>query len=78
MDRGSGGRTYDAPQRRLDHDDFGLNQSKIMNVIDCKNKERNTLLSSRSLRKLNCAGKAAQRPGFPHPALGKLPSTRNR
>jgi hypothetical protein len=24
----------------LDHDDFGLNQSKIMNVIDSKNLER--------------------------------------
>jgi hypothetical protein len=39
----------------LDHDDFGLNQSKIMNVIDSKSLERD----------------AGGKPGstFPHPAL---------
>jgi error-prone DNA polymerase len=42
-------------RERLDHDDFGLNQSKIMNVIDSKNLERD----------------AGGKPGstFPHPAL---------
>ncbi|MGP0060599.1 MAG: hypothetical protein ACLPID_15040 [Beijerinckiaceae bacterium] len=55
----------------LDHDDFGLNQSKIMNVIDSKDLERDMQISLRNLRKLDCAGKAAQRPTFPHPALGK-------
>jgi hypothetical protein len=47
-----------------------LNQSKIMNVIDSKGLERDRRSSSRNLRKLDCAGKAAQRPTFPHPALG--------
>jgi hypothetical protein len=39
----------------LDHDDFGLNQSKIINVIDSKSRERD----------------AGGKPGstFPHPAL---------
>jgi hypothetical protein len=37
----------------LDHDDFGLIQSKII-VIDSN--------------KIDCPGKAAQRPTFPHPA----------
>ncbi len=40
---------------RLDHDDFGLNQSKIMNVIDSHNLER------------DAGGKPV--PTFPHPAL---------
>ncbi len=40
----------------LDHDDFGLNQSKIMNVIDSNNLER------------DAGGKPV--PTFPHPALG--------
>ncbi len=39
----------------LDHDDFGLNQSKIMNVIDSNNLER------------DAGGKPV--PTFPHPAL---------
>jgi len=38
----------------LDHDDFGLNPSKIMNVIDSKNLER------------DAGGKPV--PTFPHPA----------
>ncbi|MGO9134033.1 MAG: penicillin-binding protein 1C [Methylovirgula sp.] len=40
--------------RLLDHDDFGLDQSKVVNVIDSKNKERD----------------AGGKPGttFPHPA----------
>jgi hypothetical protein len=52
---------------RLGHDDFGLNQAKIMietsdisdvsmNVIDSKKLEQ------------DAGGKAAQRPTFPHPA----------
>jgi precorrin-3B synthase len=53
----------------LDHDDFGLHQSEIMNVIDSNNVERAAQTSPRNLRKLDCAGKAAQRPTFPHPAL---------
>jgi hypothetical protein len=40
----------------LDHDDFGLNQSKIMNVIDSKCLER------------DAGGKPVST--FPHPALG--------
>jgi hypothetical protein len=40
----------------LDHDDFGLIQSKIMNVIDSKDLER------------DAGGKPV--PTFPHPALG--------
>jgi hypothetical protein len=41
--------------RLLDHDDFGLSQSKIINVIDSKSLERD----------------AGGKPGsaFPHPAL---------
>ena len=54
----------------LDHDDFGLNQSKIMNVIDSNKLERDMQINLRNLRKLDCAGKAAQCPAFPHPALG--------
>jgi hypothetical protein len=53
----------------LDHDDFGLNQSKIMNVIDSKNLERDGQISLRNLRKLDCAGKPV--PTFPHPALSQ-------
>ncbi|MGP0059114.1 MAG: hypothetical protein ACLPID_07500, partial [Beijerinckiaceae bacterium] len=51
----------------LDHDDFGLIQSKIMNVIDSKYLERDMQISLRNLRKLDCAGKPV--PTFPHPAL---------
>jgi SAM-dependent methyltransferase len=43
---------------RLDHDDFGLNQSKIMNVIDSKSLER------------DAGGKAVS--AFPHPAVAPL------
>ncbi|MGP0060051.1 MAG: PAS-domain containing protein [Beijerinckiaceae bacterium] len=53
-----------------DHDDSGLNQSKIVHVIDSKNSEGDMQISSRNLRKLDCAGKTAQRPTFPHPAPG--------
>ena len=56
-------------QTPIGHDDFGLNQSKIMNVIDSNNLERDMRSSSRNLRELDCAGKAAQRPTFPHSAL---------
>jgi hypothetical protein len=56
------------PAALLDHDDFGLNQSKIMNVIDSKNLERHGQISLRNLRKLDCVGKPV--PTFPHPALG--------
>jgi hypothetical protein len=42
---------------RLDHDDFGLIQSKIMNVIDSKSLER------------DAGGKPVST--FPHPALGE-------
>jgi two-component system chemotaxis response regulator CheB len=51
-----------------DHDDFGLNQSKIMNVIDSDNLERERQMSLRNLRELDGAGKIAQRPTFPNPA----------
>jgi hypothetical protein len=52
----------------LDHvHDFGLKQSKIMNVIDSYNLERDMQISLRNLRKLDCAGKPV--PTFPHPAL---------
>ncbi len=44
--------------RYLDHDDFGLNQSKIMNVIDSNKIER------------DAGGKPV--PTFPHPALGVI------
>jgi hypothetical protein len=50
----------------LDHDDFGLNQSKII-VIDSYKLERDMQISLRNLRKLDCAGKAAQRPTFHYP-----------
>jgi hypothetical protein len=43
----------------LDHDDFGLNQSKIMNVIDSKSLER------------DAGGKPVST--FPHPALERVP-----
>ena len=56
-------------QIALDHDDFELIQSKIMNVIDSNKLELDAQISSRYLCKLDCAGKAAQRPTFPHPAL---------
>ncbi len=48
------------PRDRLtqDHDDFGLNQSKII-VIDSNKLERDTQISPRNLRKLDCAGKPA-------------------
>jgi len=46
-----------AKWRLLDHDDFGLQQSKIMNVIDSKSSER------------DAAGKPVS--AFPHPALGR-------
>jgi hypothetical protein len=44
--------------RTVDHDDFGLIQSKIMNVIDSKDLER------------DAGGKPV--PTFPHPALARL------
>ncbi len=44
-----------------------------MNVIDSYKLERDTQISLRNLRKLDCAGKAAQRPNFPHPALQHVP-----
>ncbi len=53
--------------RPLDHDDFGLNQSKIVDVIDSNNLARHAQISVRNLRKLDCAGKAG--PSFPHPAV---------
>jgi hypothetical protein len=46
----------------LDHDDFGLIQSKIMNVIDSKSLER------------DAGGKPVST--FPHPALGELSNNR--
>src|ERR1039458_4616601 len=55
----------------FDHDDFGLNQSKVINVIDANNLERDRQISLRNPRKLDCAGKAVQRPTFPHPAPGE-------
>ncbi len=57
----------------LDHDDFGLNQSKIV-AIESKKSERDRQISLRHLRKLECAGKSAQRPTFPHPAPVKTVS----
>ncbi|MGP0061962.1 MAG: MHYT domain-containing protein [Beijerinckiaceae bacterium] len=45
--------------RVVDHDDFGLNQSKVMNVIDSNNLER------------DAGGKPV--PTFPHPALETKP-----
>jgi hypothetical protein len=45
------------PAGTLDHDDSGLNQSKIMNVIDSNNLERD-------------AGEKPV-PTFPHPVLGR-------
>jgi gas vesicle protein GvpN len=54
-------------QTTSDHDDLGLNQSKIMNVIDANNLERDAQISLRNLRELDCAGKPL--PAFSHPAL---------
>jgi hypothetical protein len=45
----------------IDHDDFGLNQSKIMNVIDSKSLER------------DAGGKPVST--FPHPVLRRLART---
>ncbi|MGP0059355.1 MAG: hypothetical protein ACLPID_08730, partial [Beijerinckiaceae bacterium] len=59
------GRNYAIPSP--DHDDFVLIQSKII-VIDSDKIERDRQISLRNLRKLDCAGKAAQRATFPHPA----------
>ena len=39
-------------------------------ISDHDDSERDMQISSRNLRKLDCAGKAAQRPTFPHPAPG--------
>jgi hypothetical protein len=50
------------PDSGLDHDDFGLNQPKIMNVIDSNNLER------------DAGGKPV--PPFPHPALAVRFSSR--
>jgi hypothetical protein len=52
---GAGSIRATASPRSLDHDDFGLNQSKIMNVIDSKSLER------------DAGGKPVS--AFPHPAL---------
>jgi hypothetical protein len=53
----------------LDHvHDLGPIRSKVMNVIDSKGGERDRQISPHNLRKLDCAGKPAQRSGFPHPA----------
>ncbi|MGO9007048.1 MAG: DUF2849 domain-containing protein [Beijerinckiaceae bacterium] len=57
----------------LDHGASQSNQSDIsdvfINVIDCKNLERDSRSNLRSLRELHRAGKVTQRPTFPHPAL---------
>ena len=55
----------------LDHDDFGLNQLKIMNAVDSNKFERDSEISSCNLRERDCTGKA-QRRTFPHPALAPL------
>jgi hypothetical protein len=52
----------------LDHDDFGLIQSKIMNLIDSNKLERDVQIGLRNLRKLDCAGKPVAT--FPYPVLG--------
>ena len=54
-------------QTTLDHDVFGLNQSKIMNVIDSNKLEPDAQISLGNLRELDCAGKPV--PTLPHPAL---------
>ncbi len=51
----------------LDHADSGLIQARI-SVIDANKTERDGQMSLRNLRELDRAGKAAQRPTFPHPA----------
>jgi very-short-patch-repair endonuclease len=56
---------------RLDHDVFGSNRSKDMNVIDFKCLERDMQISLRNLNKLDCAGIPDST--FPHPALGAAP-----
>jgi len=61
--------TYGPAEDPLDHNDFGPNRSKVMNVIDSEAFERDRQISSRNLGKLDCAGKPAQRATFPHPAL---------
>ncbi len=47
-----------APSNPSDHDDFGLNQSKVMNVIDSINPERDARSSLRNLRKPDRARKS--------------------
>jgi hypothetical protein len=51
----------------LDHDDCGLKQSTIMNVVDFKDLERDRRSSSRNLRELDCAGKPRRVPLFLSP-----------
>jgi hypothetical protein len=58
----------DVPQL-IDHDDSGLNQSKVMNVIDSHNLEREMQISLRNLRELDCAEKSVAT--FPHSAPGE-------
>jgi hypothetical protein len=59
---------------RLDHDDLGSNRSKVMNVIDSENVERDRQIRLRNLRELDCVGKPV--PTFPRPALERFPAIR--
>jgi len=52
--------------RTLDHDEFGSNRSKFMNVIDSKALKRDVHISSSNLHKRDCAGKPVST--YPHPA----------
>jgi hypothetical protein len=49
---------------RLDHDDFGLNQSKIIKRDRFNELEQDAQISLCNLRKLDCAGKPVA--PFPH------------
>ncbi|MGP0061679.1 MAG: hypothetical protein ACLPID_20620 [Beijerinckiaceae bacterium] len=57
----------DVPQL-IDHDDFGLNQSKVI-VIDSHNLERDMQISLRNLHELDCAEKSVAT--FPLSAPGE-------
>ena len=50
-----------ASGRLADHDDFGMTQSKITNVIDSNKLERDAQISLRNLPKLECGEKPARR-----------------
>jgi hypothetical protein len=60
----------------VDHDDFGFDQPKIMNVIDSENLERDMQIGSRNPHKFDCVGKPLHT--LPHPAVAQRPASPDR